>query len=154
MLFRSAPFSPVFNPAGQVVGNTGGDYNADGSDFDVPGVPAFGSHLPGQSRKAFLNGLFPASAFPTPAPGTEGNLGRNTYDGPGYNNVNFTFEKFFYTPWFFGEKMQIEAKGEVTNLFNRANLIGMNSDLSSSLFAHSVNQLPARYLQIHLRATF
>jgi hypothetical protein len=153
-VYTSAPFSPVFNSAGQVVGNTGGDYNADGSDFDVPGVPAFGSHLPGQSRKAFLNGLFPASAFPTPTPGTEGNLGRNTYDGPGYNNVNFTFEKFFYTPWFFGEKMQIEAKGEVTNLFNRANLIGMNSDLSSSLFAHSVNQLPARYLQIHLRATF
>ena len=153
-VYTSAPFSPVFNPAGQVVGNTGGDYNADGSDFDVPGVPAFGSHLPGQSRKAFLNGLFPASAFPTPAPGTEGNLGRNTYDGPGYNNVNFTFEKFFYTPWFFGEKMQIEAKGEVTNLFNRANLVGVNSDLSSSLFAHSVNQLPARYLQLHLRATF
>jgi hypothetical protein len=153
-VYTSAPFSPVFNSAGQVVGNTGGDYNADGSDFDVPNVPAFGPHLPGQPRKAFLNGLFPASAFPVPTPGTEGNLGRNTYDGPGYNNVDFTFGKFFFTPWFFGEKMQIEAKGEVTNLFNRANLVGVNSDLSSSLFAHSVNQLPARYLQIHLRATF
>ena len=74
---------------------------------------------------------------------------------PGYNNVNFTFGKFFNTPWFFGEKMQIEAKGEVTNLFNRANLSGMNSDLSNpGLFAHSTNQFPARYLQIHLRATF
>jgi hypothetical protein len=153
-VYTTAPFSPVFNSAGQVVGNTGGDYNADGSNFDVPNVPSFGSHLKGQPRKAFLNGLFPAAAFPIPTPGTEGSLGRNTYDGPGYNNVNFTFEKFFFTPWFFGEKMQIEAKGEVTNLFNRANLVGMNSDLSSSLFAHSVNQLPARYLQIHLRATF
>jgi hypothetical protein len=153
-VYTSAPFNPVFNSAGQVVGNTGGDYNADGSDFDVPNVPSFGSHLKGQSRKAFLDGLFPASAFPGPALGTEGNLGRNTYDGPGYNNVDFTFEKFFHTPWLFGEKMQIEAKGEVTNLFNRANLVGVNSDLSSSLFAHSVNQLPARYLQLHLRATF
>jgi len=153
-VYTSAPFSPVFNAAGQVIGNAGGDYNADGSDYDVPNIPTFGSHLPGQGRKAFLNGLFPASAFPTPALGSEGSLGRNTYDGPGYNNVNFTFEKFFHTPWFFGEKMQIEAKGEVINLFNRANLTGMNSDLSSSLFGHSTNQLPARSLQIHLRASF
>ena len=154
-VYTTASFNPVFDSAGNVVGNTGGDYNADGSDFDVPNVPNFGSHLPGQSRKAFLNGLFPASAFPTPAPGTEGNLGRNTYDGPGYNNVNFTFERFFRTPWFFGEKMQIEAKGEVTNLFNRANLLGMNSDLSNpTLFGHSTNQFPARYLQLHLRASF
>jgi hypothetical protein len=154
-VYTTASFNPVFNAAGQVIGNTGGDYNADGSDFDVPNVPTFGNHLPGQSRKAFLNGLFPVSAFPQPALGTEGNLGRNTYDGPGYNNVNFTFAKFFNTPWFFGEKMQIEAKGEVTNLFNRANLWGMNSDLSNpGLFAHSTNQFPARYLQIHLRATF
>lgn len=154
-VYTTASFNPVFDSAGNVVGNTGGDYNADGSDFDVPNVPNFGSHLPGQSRKAFLTGLFPASAFPTLAPGTEGNLGRNTYDGPGYNNVNFTFERFFRTPWFFGEKMQIEAKGEVTNLFNRANLLGMNSDLSNpTLFGHSTNQFPARYLQLHLRASF
>jgi hypothetical protein len=51
--------------------------------------------------------------------------------------------------------MQIEAKGEVTNLFNHANLWGMNSDLSNpTLFGHSTNQFPARYLQIHLRASF
>jgi hypothetical protein len=154
-VYSTASFNPVFDAAGNVVGNTGGDYNADGSNFDVPTVPSFGNHLPSQPRKAFLNGLFPASAFPTPAPGTQGNLGRNTYDGPGYNNVDFTFEKFFHTPWFFGEKMQIEAKGEVTNLFNHANLWGMNSDLSNpTLFGHSTNQFPARYLQIHLRASF
>jgi TonB dependent receptor len=153
-VYTTAPFSPVYNSAGKLIGNAGGDYNADGSDFDVPNVPSFGSHLKGQSRKSFLNGLFPASAFPTPTLGTEGNLGRNTYDQYGYNNVDFTFEKFFHTPWFFGEKMQIEARGEVFNLFNRANLTGMTSDLSSSLFGHSVNQLPARSLQIHLRASF
>ncbi|HVW76479.1 MAG TPA: carboxypeptidase regulatory-like domain-containing protein [Alloacidobacterium sp.] len=154
-VYTTASFNPVFDAAGNVVGNTGGDYNADGSNFDVPNAPSFGNHLAGQPRKAFLNGLFPASAFPTPAPGMEGNLGRNTYDGPGYNNVDFTFEKLFHTPWFFGEKMQIEAKGEVTNLFNRANLWGMNSDLSNpSLFGHSTNQFPARYLQLHLRASF
>jgi hypothetical protein len=154
-VYTTASFNPVFDGAGNVIGNSGGDYNADGSNFDLPSVPSFGRHLRGQPRKAFLNGLFPASAFPSPSLGTEGDLGRNTYDGPGYNNVNFTFEKLFHTPWFFGEKMQVEAKGEVTNLFNRANLWGMNSDLSNpTLFGHSTNQFPARYLQIHLRGSF
>jgi hypothetical protein len=40
----------------------------------------------------------------------EGNLGRNTYDNEGYNNFNFTFGKFFSTPWFFGEKLKIGGK--------------------------------------------
>jgi hypothetical protein len=102
----------------------------------------------------YLNGLFSASSFPTPALGQEGKLGRNTYDEPGYNNLNFTFAKSFNTPWFFGEKMNVEAKGEVINLFNRSNLDFVTSDMSSSLFGHATSQLPARYLQLHLRANF
>jgi hypothetical protein len=137
-----------------ITGNTGGDYNADGRAWDVPNVPSFGRHLTGQKKKNYLNGLFPASAFPTPTLGSEGNLGRNTYDQPGYNNVDFTFEKFFTTPWFFGEKMKLQVKGEVINLFNRTNLNTVTSDLSSSLFGHSTSQLPSRYLQFHLRASF
>jgi hypothetical protein len=153
-VYTPAPFSAVFGPTGTVIGNAGGDYNADGSNYDVPKIPSFGPHLPGQSRKAFLNGLFPASAFPAPPLGQEGTLGRNTYDQPGYSNLNFTFEKLFHAPWFFGEKMQIEGKGEVFNLFNRANLTNVTSDLSSSLFGHATSQMPARSLQIHLRASF
>jgi hypothetical protein len=154
-VYTSAAFNPVYDTAtGAVIKNIGGDYNADGSDYDVPNVPTFGQHVPGQDRRAFLHGLFPASAFPTPALGQEGNLGRNTYDGPGYNNVNFTFERLFHIPFFFNEKMEVEAKGEVTNLFNRASLLGVTSDLSSSQFGTSTNQFPARYLQLHIRASF
>jgi len=162
-VYTSAPFVPVYNLAGcpslgaapcQVVGNTGGDYNADGFDYDVPNAPAFGNHLKGQSKKNFLNGLFPVSAFPLPALGQEGNLGRNTYDQPGYNNLDLTCEKFFSTPWFHGEKLKLEARGEVFNLFNRVNLIGVESDLSNPAFGHSTNQLPARSLQFHIRAVF
>jgi hypothetical protein len=52
--------------------------------------------------------------------------------------------------------MRIEARGEVTDLFNRVNLTGVNADLNSSAsaFGHSQNQLPARYLQFHVRASF
>jgi hypothetical protein len=131
-----------------------GDYNADGYNYDVPNTPHFGNHLKGQPRRAFLHGLFAASDFPVPPLGQEGNVGRNTYDQPGYNNVDFTVEKIFHTPWFFGEKLNLEGRGEVFNLFNRPNLLGVTSDMSSALFGHSTNQLPARSVQLHVRANF
>lgn len=153
-VYTSAGFIPVYNSAGQLVGNKGGDYNADGSNYDVPNTPSFGNHLSGKKKNDYLNGIFTASAFPVPTLGTEGNLGRNTYDGPGYNNVDFTFEKFFTTPWFFGERMRIELKGETFNLFNRSNLTSVSSDLSSGSFGKATNQLPPRSLQLHIRASF
>ena len=153
-VYTSASFQPVFDKSGNVIGNTGGDYNADGYNWDVPNVPSFGAHLSGKKKGDYLNGLFTASQFSAPSLGKEGGLGRNTYDRPGYNNVDFTFGKSVNSPWFFGEKMKIEAKGEVINLFNRTNLNGVTSDMSSSLFGHSTSQLPARYLQLHLRASF
>jgi hypothetical protein len=153
-VYTSAPFQPVFGPNGAVIGNTGGDYNADGFDYDLPNQPAFGNHLPGQDKHAFLKGLFPASAFPTPALGSEGNLGRNTFDQPGYNNLNFSFQKAFSVPFVHQERLKLEGRADVTNLLNRVNLNGVNSDLSSSLFGHSTNQYPARFLQLHLRGSF
>jgi len=153
-VYNSAAFKPVYDEAGNVIGNTGGDYNADGYNYDVPNVPSFGSHLSGKKKQDFLKGLFTASQFPTPSLGTEGNLGRNTYDQQGYNRFDFTFEKFFNAPFFWGEKVQLAAKGEVFNVFNRSNLTGITSDMSSGTFGEATNQLPARYIQIHLRANF
>jgi Carboxypeptidase regulatory-like domain/TonB dependent receptor-like, beta-barrel len=142
-------------PSGStIVGDAGGDYNADGTNDDIPNVPSFGRHLSGQSKTQFLNGIFKASDFPVPALGQEGNLGRNTYDNPGYKIMNFTFEKYFNAPWFFAEKVKIEAKGEVFNLFNRTNLQGVDSNLADGTFGQSTSQLPSRSLQLHLRASF
>ena len=142
-------------PAGTtIVGNSGGDYNADGYNTKLPNVPSFGSHLPGQSKDKFLSGIFTASQFPAPGLGLVGTLGRNTYDRPGYKDFDFTFEKYFSVPWFFSEKMKIEAKGEVFNLFNRTNLNGVDSGMTDSSFGKSTSQLPPRSLQLHLRASF
>jgi len=149
-------------PAGTtIVGDAGGDYNADGTNYDVPNAPSFGRHLSGQSKSEFLGGIFgnPAGGaakakFLVPALGQEGNLGRNTYDNPGYKDFDFTFEKYFNVPWFFSEKMKIEAKGEVFNLFNRSNLGSVDSGLADSSFGKSTSQLPSRSLQLHLRASF
>jgi hypothetical protein len=149
--------APVSNhcPAGSTLtGNAGGDYNADGTNYDVPNVPNFGSQLSGQSKNQFLNGIFASSAFPAPGLGVEGSLGRNTYDRPGYKIFDFSFTKYFNAPWFFSEKMKIEAKGEVFNLFNRTNLGTVTGDMSSSTFGKSTSQLPPRSMQMHLRASF
>lgn len=162
-------FSPVCSsgspsggkcPAGTtVIGNSGGNYNADGDSVGVPNTPSFGSHLSGLKKANFLSGVFTggASAFPAPtfaATGTEGTLGRNTYDNLGYDNLNFTFGKFFSTPWFFGEKLKFEAKGELYNAFNRSNLIGLDVNMPDSNFGKATSQLPARRLQMQLRASF
>jgi hypothetical protein len=164
-VYTSAGFVPICSgaatpvnggcPAGStIIGDAGGDYNADGSNYDVPNVPSFGSHLSNPGKQKFLSGLFTASAFPLPALGMEGTLGRNTYDNEGLDNVDFTFSKSFSAPWFWGEKLKMEAKGEVFNLFNRTNLTGVNGDLSSGTFGQATNQLPARSFQLHLRAIF
>ncbi len=143
-----------------IIGDAGGDYNADGSNVDVPNVPSFGPHLSGQSKKDFLTGIFgppsskPGSKFPAPALGAQGSLGRNTYDNPGYNNMNFEIAKSFSAPWFSGEKMNFEVRGEFINLFNRVNLINMSNNMTSGNFGQATGQLSARYIQIHLRASF
>ncbi len=168
---NNSSFSPICSgnatpvgggcPSGStIIGDAGGDYNADGSNVDVPNVPSLGSHLSGQSKKDFLTGIFgppssnPGSKFPAPALGTEGSLGRNTYDNPGYNNMNFEVEKFFSAPWFFGEKMKFEVRGEFINLFNRVNLINVSNNMTSSNFGQATGQLSARYIQLHLRVSF
>lgn len=157
-VYTSAAFQPVYNAAGKLIGNSGGDYNADGSDYDVPNVPTFGPHLSGQPRKKFITGIFSASQFPVPALGTEGNLGRNTYDQPGYNDVDFTFAKLFSVKWFGGRRLDLEGKAEAFDLFNRVNLTGVISDLSSSQFGTSTTELQrltgGRSVQLHIRGSF
>ena len=146
-------------PGSVITANAGGDYNADGTNWDTPNVPSFGRHLSGKSKNDYLNGIFGPSAtaaaqFPSPALGVEGNLGRNTYDQPGYDNVDLNLSKSFTTPWFFGERLKLEARGEILNLFNRANLTFVSSDMTSGTFGQATNSLPARTITFHVRASF
>lgn len=128
----------------------GGDYNADGINVDMPNAPTFGRHLSGQSKEKFLSGLFPASAFPAPPLGQEGNLGRNTYDNPGYNSFNLTVGKAFTIK----ERLKLEARGEFFNAFNRVNLTNVDGNMNDGSFGKATNQLPGRVVQLHFRGTF
>jgi hypothetical protein len=129
-----------------------GDFNADGYDYDVPNTPSFGNSL-STSRSDFLKGVFAASAFPIPTLGTEGNLGRNTYNGPGLANTNLAAERFFKLP-FLGEGAGLQVRGEILNLFNRVNLVNPVSDLSNGEFGRSTDQNLPRNIQVLGRIRF
>ena len=130
-----------------------GDYNADGNNYDFPNTPSFGNSV-SASRSNFLSGVFPASAFPTPAPGQEGNLGRNTFIGPGLANVNLDVVKTVHIPWFVHEGATLQVRGELINLFNRVNLYNPTSDLSSPLFGTSTTQNLPRSVTFSLRIQY
>jgi hypothetical protein len=94
-----------------------------------------------------------ASDFPTPTLGTEGNLGRNTYNGPGYANVNMAAQRTFKLP-FLGDQGSLQFRGEIVNLFNRVNLQNPVSDLSNSEFGESTSQNLTRNIQVLGRIRF
>jgi hypothetical protein len=55
-------------------------------------------------------------AFSKPAPGTYGNLGRNTIIGPGLSNVDFSAQKIFKPT----ERINLQFRAEIFNLFDQA----------------------------------
>jgi hypothetical protein len=131
-----------------------GDYNADGYNYDQPNTPSFGNFV-SVSRSAFLNGVFKVSDFPLPPKGQEGNLGRNTFEGPGLANVNSNAIKAIHIPWFIGQEgATLEIRGEIANVLNRVNLTQPTSDLSSGLFGKSTGQRQTRTVQLGLRIAF
>ena len=97
--------------------------------------------------------MFAASDFPLPAPGTEGNLGRNTYNGPGLANTNLAVERLFPIP-LMGDHTSFPLRGEILNLFNRVNLTNPISDLSNGEFGRSTDQNLPRNIQVLGRIRF
>jgi hypothetical protein len=130
---------------------SGGDYNADGYGYDTPNTPVFGRVIHA-SRSDYLKGVFKASDFPVPTSGTEGKLGRNIYNGPGFASVNIAVQRAFRLPWL-GDAGKFELRGEFLNAFNRVNLQSPIGDLSNSLFGQSTAQYMPRQIQLvgHIR---
>ena len=74
------------------------------------------------------NFLNPA-AFAIPAPGTFGNLPRNTLKGPNFQQFDLILNKRFPIR----EKMNVEFRTEIFNIFNHANFANPASTLNVSL---------------------
>jgi hypothetical protein len=117
------------------------NHSPDGVTCDLPDVTSAGR---GKTcdRSGFLTGCLDSTAFSLPCgvnvnnrldctSGTwEGNVGRNSFRGPGYANVDFSTMKYFSIPWFTHEGARLQIRGEFFNLFNRVNLNNVNTDLA------------------------
>ena len=148
-VFCGRGFVPVRNAAGVIVGNTGCDYNADGTNFDRPNAPSFGDST-GGSNQDFINGVFKASDFPVPGLGQVGTLGRNTFYGPRYFNVDLALIKGFKI-----SRTDLQLRIESFNLFNTVNLQNPVNDLGNPLFGRSTSAAsPGRIIQVSGRVQF
>lgn len=59
------------------------------------GAPAASVKRAGYSKQEFLTGIFTVADFPLPSAGQYGNLGRNTFRGPGFARIDVSLGKSF-----------------------------------------------------------
>lgn len=107
---------------------TGVDVNVDGQNNDRPNVARNPALDPHRSRAALKAAWFDKGAFVTPATGTDGLAPRNILDGPGFKNVNVAIFRNFLLH----ENMDLQFRGEFTNIFNMVNLANPTATLSSA----------------------
>jgi hypothetical protein len=146
---NTATFQPVRDASGKITGLSAasGDYNADGNNNDYPDVANYNM---GNSRRDYLNGVFPKSNFTVPTLGAEGNERWGQFRNPGFAETDASLAK----DTLLTEKLRLQLRFEFFNLFNRVNLGGVQANLSSSTFGRSTSQLPPRWIQIGAKIMF
>ena len=75
------------------------------------------------------------------------------FTGPGFANVNTRVAKTFNLPKL-GETTKLEVTGELFNAFNRVNLTGVSSDMTSATFGRATTSSGPRQVQFGLRVAF
>ena len=147
-------------PATVYTSNPHDDFNEDGFDYDLPNVPTFGKTLKGLHRSDYLKGTFKASQFPLPVDangvptGQEGNLGRNTFRGPGFAQTDSSLSKNSNIPWFSSEKAVLQFRLDMYNTFNRVNVQGWDTNLNDPNFGIAGGTAQARTLQLSTNFRF
>jgi hypothetical protein len=97
--------------------------------------------------------VFAASDFPAPPLGAEGNLGRNTFRGPGLAQIDLSILKNFPLA-FLHEGARLQFRAESYNLLNRVNLTGFDTDLTSGTFGRATSTFTPRSFQFAARIEF
>jgi Carboxypeptidase regulatory-like domain/TonB dependent receptor len=148
-------FIPIRDASGAIIGNSGCDFNADNAGNDRPDVPTFGDSKSGLSNDDFLTGIFTRADFPVPAPGQPGRLGRNTFRGPRYFNIDLVLAKIVRTPWMLGTGGgDLQLRLETFNLFNTLNLNNPDNNMINATFGRSTSAQPGRIVQFSTRFSF
>lgn len=93
---------------------------------------------------------FDTTAFVFPAPGTFGNAGRNILDGPGYQNFNASLVKRTAIT----ERLNLQLRAEVFNLFNHPNFGFPDNFLGSPSFGRITTARDPRHIQFGAKLVF
>ena len=138
--------------------NKGGDFNLDGGTNDRPNSTI--SKFAGGTHNSWANGLYNAgfspSTFSNPCLACSGNLGRNTFVGPGNWSADMTMSKVFKIT----ERVNMKFDANGFNVFNRANFIlataggGAHNKYTSSNFGEAAGTLNPRELQFGVKVSF
>lgn len=103
-------------------------------------------HLDERSPERWFN----TAAFAFPAPGTFGNVGRNTVDGPGYQNVNMSLLKNTSL----SERLNLQLRAEFFNLLNHPNFNLPDNFLGSPTFGRISSARDPRHVQFGVKLLF
>jgi hypothetical protein len=146
--------------------NLGGDFNLDGGQNDRPNSSLSG--ISGVSHNSWANGwgrtkngttysyASPNVTFSSPCLACVGNLGRNTFVGPGLWAADMTLSKTFLITE--RVKMKFDANG--FNVFNRTNFLlagvgaGAHNNYTRANFGQAAATLNPRELQFGLKISF
>ena len=157
------------------IGGIDGDADIGGNDCVLPNV-ASGYLGHGCGKQGFINGCLDPAQFTDPCPVVaatgqlnctsgvwEGNVGRSTFRGPGYANIDFSPGKYFRIPWFTHEGAKLQIRGDFFNFLNRTNLnpATMSTDLAlvgttstNPNFTKALGAFNPRTIQVGARVEF
>ncbi len=147
-LVKGWQIAPILSARSGIAINvtTGTDASLTGVNQDRPNL-VLPSVYPGQKTTgAFLN----RAAFQINAPGTYGNLGRDSVNGPPQINFDVALSRNFQLT----ERFRLEGRGEAFNIVNRANYNNPTTALNSSNFGRILGAGDPRILQIGLKLHF
>ena len=153
ILQSGTPFT-VYNSASYA---SGGDYNADGNNLDLPNVAA-GTQLTGFTRTQYENGVIGKASITAPvgyqtAP-VEGNSPPNMFRNPGYATLDSGVNKRIALPWFGSENSTLILRGDIFNTLNRVNLQAVDGNLNDNTFGRSSSAYQGRVVQVGARFEF
>ncbi|HEY9138363.1 MAG TPA: TonB-dependent receptor [Terriglobus sp.] len=97
-----------------------------------------------------INHWFDTTAFAAPAQYTFGNSGTGILRGPGYFNVDMTLERHIL----FGDRYDLNLRGEAFNTFNRANFNNPAATIGSPTAGVISSTQAARILQLAVKLSF
>lgn len=141
-VFTSAAYNGANYVAGANAQTTGTeDYLANGDNFSYPDV---GSYHQGTSRPAYTTGIFTPGQFLVPIAGTNGNEKTGQFRYPPFIETDLTL----YKNTRITERLNFQFRFEFYNVFNPANFLTIQNDLSQSNFGVVNSQSLPRWWQI------